>query len=326
MDRLTTAQFLYTSSAKASLFDIVSEESLKSSLKPAWEYFCKVLRTKWPQVTSKVLRYPDELFYVFLFVLEEYNLRKKSASITESFYELTRESTAAKSSVWLRKAKWISLAAIVLLPYLTGKLDKFYERVKARILASENDVTSLEIWIYNVYPILLTGAKWIRIVNYILYLFNFTSYASPLLYFTRIQLKYAKSNNPPIDDKENKSYRLVNYLTDSMASIASRMTPLLFYSLQFVDAFYQQDTSLQSSALSVTEPPSMPKVLSTDSKLPPSKQQCPLCRCLHVNPTTTSVSGFVFCYACIHKYIDKFGCCPITYRSCDVTDLIQLHP
>ena len=67
------------------------------------------------------------------------------------------------------------------------------------------------------------------------------------------------------------------------------------------------------------------QVMSTDLKLPPTKQQCPLCRQKHVNATTTSISGFVYCYSCLYNYIQKFGCCPVTYRPCSVEDMIRLH-
>lgn len=59
--------------------------------------------------------------------------------------------------------------------------------------------------------------------------------------------------------------------------------------------------------------------------LPPSSSQCPLCHQKHVNPVTTSISGFVFCYKCLWNYIDKFHCCPITYRHCNLEDMIRIN-
>lgn len=59
--------------------------------------------------------------------------------------------------------------------------------------------------------------------------------------------------------------------------------------------------------------------------LPPSSSKCPLCHQKHVNPVTTSISGFVFCYKCLWNYIDKFHCCPITYRHCNLEDMIRIN-
>ena len=39
--------------------------------------------------------------------------------------------------------------------------------------------------------------------------------------------------------------------------------------------------------------------------LPPDRTICPLCSQKRANPSVVTVSGFVFCYACIHKYVSQ---------------------
>lgn len=39
--------------------------------------------------------------------------------------------------------------------------------------------------------------------------------------------------------------------------------------------------------------------------LPPDRTICPLCTQKRANPSVVTVSGFVFCYACIFKYVSQ---------------------
>merc|ERR1719427_810347 len=61
---------------------------------------------------THVARYSDEIYYLLLLLVEEYNLRKKSATITESFYELTRQCSAPDHSFTFRRAKLLSLLSV----------------------------------------------------------------------------------------------------------------------------------------------------------------------------------------------------------------------
>ncbi|KAL9261045.1 Peroxisome biogenesis protein 12-like protein [Drosera capensis] len=49
-------------------------------------------------------------------------------------------------------------------------------------------------------------------------------------------------------------------------------------------------------------PPPVPKVAKEGISLPPDRTICPLCSQKRANPSTLTVSGFVFCYACVFKY------------------------
>ena len=66
------------------------------------------------------------------------------------------------------------------------------------------------------------------------------------------------------------------------------------------------------------------QVFSTTLKLPSSKKVCPLCHQQHKKPSTLPVSGYVYCYHCIQNYLQRHGCCPITYRPCPVESIIPL--
>ncbi|KAL9256443.1 Peroxisome biogenesis protein 12-like protein [Drosera capensis] len=50
-------------------------------------------------------------------------------------------------------------------------------------------------------------------------------------------------------------------------------------------------------------PPPVPKVAKEGIPLPPDRTICPLCSQNRLNPSTLTVSGFVFCYACVFKVL-----------------------
>lgn len=71
-------------------------------------------------------------------------------------------------------------------------------------------------------------------------------------------------------------------------------------------------------------PPPAPKVAKEGIPLPPDRSVCPLCSEKRVNPSVVTVSGFVFCYACIHKYIFQYNRCPITLMPATVDEIRRL--
>ncbi|KAL5990354.1 hypothetical protein ACLOJK_011254 [Asimina triloba] len=52
-------------------------------------------------------------------------------------------------------------------------------------------------------------------------------------------------------------------------------------------------------------PPPPPKVAIEGIPLPPDRTVCPLCSQKRTNPSVLAVSGFVFCYACVFKYVSQ---------------------
>lgn len=56
--------------------------------------------------------------------------------------------------------------------------------------------------------------------------------------------------------------------------------------------------------------------------LPPDRTICPLCTQKRANPSVVTVSGFVFCYACIFKYVSQVR--PLFDRSVQMNRFI-LH-
>ncbi|CAI0385203.1 unnamed protein product [Linum tenue] len=71
-------------------------------------------------------------------------------------------------------------------------------------------------------------------------------------------------------------------------------------------------------------PPPPPKVAKEGISLPNDRTMCPLCSQKRANPSVVTVSGFVFCYACIFKYISQYNRCPITLMPSNVDQIRRL--
>lgn len=71
-------------------------------------------------------------------------------------------------------------------------------------------------------------------------------------------------------------------------------------------------------------PPPSPQVAKEGIPLPPDRTLCPLCSQRRGNPSVITVSGFVFCYACVFKYVSQYKRCPITLMPATVDQIRRL--
>ncbi|XP_065853239.1 peroxisome biogenesis protein 12 isoform X1 [Euphorbia lathyris] len=71
-------------------------------------------------------------------------------------------------------------------------------------------------------------------------------------------------------------------------------------------------------------PPPRPKVAKDGIPLPPDRTICPLCSQKRANPSVVTVSGFVYCYACIFKYVSQYNRCPVTLMQATTDEIRRL--
>ena len=55
------------------------------------------------------------------------------------------------------------------------------------------------------------------------------------------------------------------------------------------------------------------------------KNLCPLCIKKRTNECVLSVSGFVFCYVCIFKFVREHQRCPLTNYPCTIKNIIRIY-
>ena len=56
-----------------------------------------------------------------------------------------------------------------------------------------------------------------------------------------------------------------------------------------------------------------------------SKTKCPICRGRRRNETLLPTSGYVFCYACIVKFVRAHGMCPVTQYPVLEEELVRVY-
>ncbi|KAL8130522.1 hypothetical protein V2J09_019677 [Rumex salicifolius] len=71
-------------------------------------------------------------------------------------------------------------------------------------------------------------------------------------------------------------------------------------------------------------PPPAPKVAKEGIPLLLDRTICALCSQKRANPSALTVSGFVFCYACIFKYVSQYKRCPVTLIPAEPDDIRRL--
>ncbi|KAL6146837.1 hypothetical protein ACLB2K_057514 [Fragaria x ananassa] len=71
-------------------------------------------------------------------------------------------------------------------------------------------------------------------------------------------------------------------------------------------------------------PPPSPQVAKEGIPLPSDRTLCPLCSQKRANPSVITVSGFVFCYACVFKYVTQYKRCPVTLMPANVDQIRRL--
>uniref|UniRef100_F1LB52 Peroxisome assembly protein 12 n=1 Tax=Ascaris suum TaxID=6253 RepID=F1LB52_ASCSU len=310
------SQIHFTSSScqQPSIFDILSQESLMSSLKPAIGHVVKYLSTIHPQRFSTANKWYDELYAIFDLVLENHYLKRYGASFAENFYSIKRiaYSTGSIPSQGLPRIK--SLLVLVLWPYLKDKLDNLYERIsfylhllplrrdeplRLRIARLFHSAYPWLKWMFNAWTFMLQFA----------YLLSQCSIHSPLLYLAGVRLERLSPEDIAKFDEVPRHLRpsgVINRLWRSfvaMPGIIRRMLGYMLLFVQFVDFFYNSDLGAQHRlmlARSVSSVPAPPhNHLRETSVMLLETDKCPICLRHRHNDTVLSVSGYVFCYGCI---------------------------
>lgn len=85
------------------------------------------------------------------------------------------------------------------------------------------------------------------------------------------------------------------------------------------------DAALLHASAAASPPPPQPATpVSAGFKLPESPSVCPLCLRQRSNPAAAP-SGYVFCYPCLHQYVESLHRCPITHLPCSIDQIRKLY-
>ncbi|XP_050888123.1 peroxisome biogenesis protein 12 isoform X2 [Lathyrus oleraceus] len=342
--------------SRPTFFEMAAADQLPRSLRAALTYSIGVLALRTPFL-HKLLDYEDESFSLLMLVLEAHSLRTTDASFSESLYGLRRrpvniklnnDSDAAATtttSQLRRRQKLVSLVFLVVLPYLKSKLHSIYNkereaRIQASLWGDENEsydfeqnslvststldarasvttrITKRFQKIVGIcYPLLHAGTEGFQFAYQMLYLLDATGYYSLALHALGIhvcrasgqELMDASSRISKIRSRERERLRGPQWVKTLQGALLSCTYTVLDYA----------QTGLIAAVFFF-------KVAKEGVQLPPDRTVCPLCLQKRVNPSVITVSGFVFCYACVFKFVTQYKRCPATMMPATVDQIRRL--
>jgi len=341
----TTAEARYSPDSvnQPSIFDVLAQESLMSGLRPAARHLSKFLAWSYPNIFGGFARRFEEWYTVADLLLQNYYLKHYSASFSENFYDIKRVLSSNGNNL-PQSHRWRSLIAIVIIPYIRLKLDELYERLKRdgerRQGAPSNPTkwTRLKDAFMAIYPMICAGLEFWTLVLQAGYILSKTSVHSPWLMLAGVRLErmtpedYTLMSGSSNYLPSNASVWLrfitvIRRVTATLFRLLSKLLGIGLLLVQFLDYWQssEREKKGQSSLTSLPIPPAPHTVLTEQSVIRMDPRLCPICRKPRQNDTVISVSGYVYCYVCIAKYLQQHRCCPVTKMPADTEHLIRLY-
>ncbi|KYM90346.1 Peroxisome assembly protein 12 [Atta colombica] len=315
-----------TAYIRPSIFEIIAQESLASTLEPAFKKILSFLVSFNLEKYGHILQWTDEGYLIFNVLLQRYYLKrylsshnflKKNvsflvASFSETFYGLKRV-TIINSKTGLQeklshKQQILSLIIIVTFPYLKNKLkrQKFFSKYVIKGLS-----------------ILFVTYETLVLYNYILYVSEKSIYPSLLLRLLSVTLTYADPQSALTVTELLRKIKYNSFTVFDGWNILQRIITgsleLGAFFLQFLSWWNQENYDMDIMSLPAPPPPKVPNVAQQ------YKGICPLCHKPHHIHTVLMVSGYIFCYQCILSEIRIKKKCPVTHYPAKEDDLIRLY-
>eukprot|EP00794_Sanderia_malayensis_P017470 gene17470-19217_t len=263
---------------RPSVFDLIAQDSLMATLRPAFEFSVRTLADRFPEKLSGILAYVDEIFYGFITLTERHFIWTKNASFAEFFYGLSRIDmssliglNSSREVGW--KKKILSLLSLTLLPYILTKLEKKYAEIKEELIV--NEAQPIKRWKYlicKLYPYMhciMEGGKLVTLVCYVLKLIDVNSIPNALIGVT---LAYSNANSieKPTKVAETQSHGTLLLLLSKCIGICTTLfsmsieyaLPAVMFLLRFLEWWYSSDNNLQQhiDSLPIPQPPTETKV------------------------------------------------------------------
>ncbi|KAJ7997009.1 hypothetical protein DPEC_G00224460 [Dallia pectoralis] len=331
---------------RASIFEVLAQDSLMGAVRPALRHAVKVLAESNPSRYGFLWRRFDEIYVVLDVLLQHHFLLRTSASFSENFYSLKRIDAMGRerpAHLGLRgKHHWYSLVLLVLVPYLRAKLEQ--------VLAKQRDEDDFSICLPQsplqrmyraflaAYPYVSMGwDSWV-FCQQLLYVFGRVKTHSPFLWLAGVQLAHLTGHDilnmdlkPAVSSVvagssvSERLKRMTSTLVEGAALSLSTSLSVGVFFLQFLDWWYSSEN--QNTMKTLTSLPTPPPPIHLQDQQPQTRYRkvCPLCRKVRSNDTVLSTSGFVFCYRCIYVYIKANQRCPMTGYPTELQHLIKIY-
>jgi peroxin-12 len=329
---------LISNNAKITIFDVIAQENLSNLFQTAFNHLSKWLIGNYKQL-KRFRKYVDEIYLVIHSLIEYAYLKTNNALFSEYFYGIKRDCSNTK------KTRILSIIFSIILPYLKRKLDDYFEDLEKGVDLNTVKLGRFRRFYLKIYPIVhlcWSSTFWFY---RIFYAFNLTEFNSPLLHVLNIKLKPIQMINIVFAHDQSVLENMFSYLNHAFTGALFFIQFLSWYQLQnsneseevllnenlskndlnvnFLNEL-KSNVDYANQSIFIVEPPKLNENLMKTFHSNKSSS-CPLCNLNRTNDCAVDVSGFVFCYPCIYKYVNKNKCCPITKLPCDSNNLIRIY-
>ncbi|KAG5399215.1 hypothetical protein IGI04_021029 [Brassica rapa subsp. trilocularis] len=334
---------------RPTFFEMAAAQQLPSSLRAALTYSLGVFALR-RSFLHRILDYEDEFFAALMLILEGHSLRTTDASFAESLYGLKRKSVRlrlrlCKGSGLEKRQRILSVVFLVVLPYFKSKLHGIYNkereaRLRESLWGAEDQGFDEADFFTGEEPVVSRGdsgdqelsVRRLSFTYQLLYLLDATGFYSLGLQALGVQVCRAtgqelmdtSSRISKIRNHERERLRGPPWLKTVQGALLSCSYAVLDYAqtglIAAVFIFKMMEWWYQSAEERLTAPtvypppppPPSPKVAKEGIPLPPDRTLCALCSQKRANLSVVTVSGFVFCYSCVFKYVSQYKRCPVT--------------
>jgi peroxin-12 len=334
---------------KPTIFDIMAQENMNSLFQQSFKHILKWLIENTNESyarrfkLNKLKKYTNELYLLIHSAIEYGYLKTYDSLFSEYFYGMKRAGLNSN------KQRILSILLSLCVPYLKSKLDDYYEEIEKFDL--NLDSSKLKQIMQKYYP----HFHLIYSMTFLFYRFKFiinkSDFNSPLLHFLNLKLVYSMTNDQNIVQSSTKSFifTILKYLNLAFTSFIFLLQFLKWHeqyldsesydlnsnsALSFVNLYKmivknrKKGDEYDDQSSTLIDTPKLPTRLMDSNYyklLMNDKQLCPLCMSKRKNECALSVSGFVFCYTCIFKFIKQHGRCPITGYQCTTKNIIRIY-
>uniref|UniRef100_M4FGG7 Peroxisome biogenesis protein 12 n=1 Tax=Brassica campestris TaxID=3711 RepID=M4FGG7_BRACM len=340
---------------------MAAAQQLPSSLRAALTYSLGVFALR-RSFLHRILDYEDEFFAALMLILEGHSLRTTDASFAESLYGLKRKSVRlrlrlCKGSGLEKRQRILSVVFLVVLPYFKSKLHGIYNkereaRLRESLWGAEDQGFDEADFFTGEEPVVSRGdsgdqelsVRRLSFTYQLLYLLDATGFYSLGLQALGVQVCRAtgqelmdtSSRISKIRNHERERLRGPPWLKTVQGALLSCSYAVLDYAqtglIAAVFIFKMMEWWYQSAEERLTAPtvypppppPPSPKVAKEGIPLPPDRTLCALCSQKRANLSVVTVSGFVFCYSCVFKYVSQYKRCPVTLIPASVDQIRRL--
>ncbi|XP_042217256.1 peroxisome assembly protein 12-like [Homarus americanus] len=335
------AHITITAKDRPSIFDVVAQDGLMSTLQPAVKHIMKVIAESNPEKHGWCLKYSGEIFMVFDLVIQHHYLSNYGASFAENFYDLKRVQLKANGSIkpltLSNETYTKSLLALGAFPYLRSQMDSVYQDIQEKDadgrLSEEGWKVKIQKVVLKVWPLLHLSWELLTLIYYIRYLIGRSRFHSPLLLLTGVRLaNLDKEDYEIIDARAEQLLSFTNvrslqdlgqWLMEQVGSSLMNSLEVGAFFLQFLDWFYSSGNTPRSLMTRPIPPPPQTAGIQSISGL--KTEDCPICFKTRKQDTVLSVSGYVFCYSCILPYVRRENKCPVTGYPASTTQVIRIY-